>query len=691
MKANILVIWSLASVCGFTAATGAPNVSSCGNGDSPATTREALCQYVSKRGEGAHFENVCLSLSKEVKVYRQKGLVHALSAAVVYADEALEVMPLLQAPTDATEAKFRTAALPILASGLLELASYLEPSKRSRYVTFAEKLLNCRENKEHNLASLEEMLPLNASLPSNELAQRVDVPTNLIAVAKGMLTEAIPQPSDADYFLFWTTGNRTDYEKSYFNLRKMLYVLTLAECQEQKGRFVPKLEEVINTICSLKSWILPAHDKAENGRGTWRGTCPIVDLFGSEIAAYLACTVQALGDKLSPACQARIREQVEARIFAPLRRDVRFHACQGGNPAAGAALNWWISGCNNWNAVCWDNVVCAASGLIEDRQERAFFVDAALKSMKRYIEKGFAADGYCSEGMGYWNYGYGHHVQMGLLLRKLSNGKLNIFDSPRERQIAAYARSFSVLPGLTPMFSDGGNKVSPRILALVDSIWTDLPKELPPYSEFPSGQVWLFRDKDGLSVAFKGGHNDEYHNHNDVGSYWIADKGEFVSGDPGSEVYTRFTFSSKRYESPINNSYGHPVPVVGGCLQGTGAAFKAKVIEKNFNENGGKVVLDLTACYKVASLKSLIRTFIYDRTKKSFTVRDEVVFSEPTQFEDALISFGKSLNVQVKCTGGTYSLREEDIPNPNRLAPHRTAYVFDKPISEGTVEFVFHE
>lgn len=79
--------------------------------------------------------------------------MHALSAAVVYADEALEVMPLLQAPTDATEAKFRTAALPILASGLLELASYLEPSKRSRYVTFAEKLLNCRENKAHNLAS----------------------------------------------------------------------------------------------------------------------------------------------------------------------------------------------------------------------------------------------------------------------------------------------------------------------------------------------------------------------------------------------------------------------------------------------------------------------------------------------------------------------------------------------------------
>ena len=76
-------------------------------------------------------------------------------------------------------------------------------------------------------------------------------------------------------------------------------------------------------------------------------------------------------------------------------------------------------------------------------------------------------------------------------------------------------------------------------------------------------------------LALKGGHNGELHNHNDVGSYTLAlaptsgknAEMKFVSRDPGGEVYTARTFSSRRYEGQLLNSFGHPVPRVAGTLQ----------------------------------------------------------------------------------------------------------------------------
>ena len=38
------------------------------------------------------------------------------------------------------------------------------------------------------------------------------------------------------------------------------------------------------------------------------------------------------------------------------------------------------------------------------------------------------------------------------------------------------------------------------------------------------------------------------------------------------------------YESKVLNSYAHPVPVVGGCLQSTGAKFAAKVLRTEFTD-----------------------------------------------------------------------------------------------------------
>jgi hypothetical protein len=59
-----------------------------------------------------------------------------------------------------------------------------------------------------------------------------------------------------------------------------------------------------------------------------------------------------------------------------------------------------------------------------------------------------------------------------------------------------------------------------------------------------------------MAVALKGGHNNEHHNHNDVGSFVVVSGDRPLLLDPGGEVYTARTFSSRRYESNVLNSFG---------------------------------------------------------------------------------------------------------------------------------------
>jgi hypothetical protein len=339
-------------------------------------------------------------------------------------------------------------------------------------------------------------------------------------------------------------------------------------------------------------------------------------------------------------------------------------------------FNWWMDSVNNWNSVCWDNVLCAAFVFLEDPVDRAMFIDGAIKSINTYLS-GFAADGYCSEGMGYWNYGFGHHMQMGLLLRKLSNNQVDIFTNPLQCRIAEYARSYEIKPGISPAFADGMGSPASNNLQMVNEIWPAAFGERKAISVFPCGQVWLFRSENGLSVAFKGGHNGERHNHNDVGSYYIVKDGRFISGDPGKEEYTARTFSSRRYESSILNSYGHPVPMIDGELQRTGETYGAKIVSQSFGDKVCSVSLEIKGAYGVKKLKSAVRTFIWERSGAFFTVKDSFEFSEPIKVEVPYLAYdGVECKTEIEVTPSTYTVRKERIPNPNApYSPDRIAVI----------------
>ena len=758
------------------------------------------------RGQGASTETAwsrgqSWAVYGYTMMYRETGFVRYLEQAKKAADFCLDHpnMPADGIPYwdyGAPGEERDSSAGSVLASALLELSQYVSPAEGGRYRAFAvrellslssdayfaapdeiggfilkhgvgnkpkgsevdtpldygdyyylEALLRFRKlvEKEHARAKVAAQLP-TAGLPGKDDAAWAVVRTDsaavkAIAAAEEMLAQPIAELPKSLYWEFTENGNRSRYENKYFSRMEQLTTLTVAEKLEGKGRFLERIDRLANAICDQPAWTVPAHDREHT---CYYDTMRIVDLFGSEMACHLAYTICWVGERLPEKTVARVKAECERRIFSPLRRAYACIGEDGQYPAAGYQCgNRWVCRESNWCAVCHDNVTMAALQFIDDPLDRALFVEMAMRQMSTYA-RSFTSDGYCSEGMGYWNYGFGHYLMLGLTLRDLTDGKLDCFDIPVMRKVAEYALFYQLEPGHSPAFADGNGAPSAQNLALVGRVWPDLLSEqairsdevvgklfgagrgpckdrfvsllafgkgrqqakrrrfeLPKVTAYPEAQVWILRGGGDLAVAVKGGHNAELHNHCDVGSYYLVKDGRHIAGDPGNEEYTERTFSARRYDSKVLNSYGHPVPVVGGKLQFVGREAAAKVVKTEFSDRCDTIVIDLTAAYRCPTLVSLVRTFVFDREEDEFKVTDRVKFSAPTSFEDAYTLFEKGEKVKGKrvkgegvrvlVDGATYTIREEQIENPGRKSPRRFGIVLDKPVTEAEIFMIFED
>jgi hypothetical protein len=542
-----------------------------------------------------------------------------------------------------------------------------------------------------------------------------------ISHAKPFLTEPLPKQPDSLFLEFSQNGNRTNYENVAFSRRGRLTPLVLAECVQNKGTFLPAINSLINELCRERTWVLPAHDaKLTN----FNGSLITVDLFSSNLAWQLAMTDYLLGDKLAPDTRATLRREVKRRVIEPFRAMIRNERKQ----------DWWLTGTNNWNPVCMSGVTGCALIELPAAKDRAEFV-AAAEYYSKFFLSGFTPDGYCSEGLGYWNYGFGMYVMMAENLRLTTGGAVDFFKDPGAAAPATYGARISILNGQIPAFADCSLAARPSSMLMwllnrkygwdnlaysqlntgetLRSLFeamlyhaaksdnsppitgSSISEAAGPRAFFPDSQVYVGRPAAGgtMGVAFKGGNNNESHNHNDLGSYVVVVGNESVLVDPGPETYTRRTFSSHRYESKLLNSFGHAVPVIAGELQRKGEKAQAKILSKSFSATTDTITLDLTSAYDVPRLKRLTRTFEYGRAGAGILmVTDHVEYLKPETFETALISFGKfgttenghlvtvqgdksAAKVIVSASTGFETSREiidenmkQSIPKPNRLA-----------------------
>jgi hypothetical protein len=491
----------------------------------------------------------------------------------------------------------------------------------------------------------------------------------MIAKAVELISKPLPAVNDDLFLDFSRTGNRTDYEKAYFDRTERLTPLVIAECIEHRGRFISAIEELVAAFDKQKTWMLPAHDsKLEN----FHGKASDIDLFSSELACAVANASYILGDTLSSQSRQMIDLNVRRRVLDPFREMV----------TGKRKPNGWITVNNNWNAVCLANVLGAALATLPDRQDRAIFVAACEQDSTHYLD-GFAADGYCVEGLGYWNYGFGNYMRLCELLYQVTEGRVDCFSRDKVRAIAEFPRKLMIVDDIYPAYGDAHLDVKPwpRLQDFVDrrfglpgetaragSLATSAggnlsetlmffcpnsasgrkaiaPMEPAARDWFPDAEVLTCRPVANhpatLAVSIKGGRNGVSHGHDDLGSFVLVVGNTPLLVDPGTEVYTARTFGKDRYKSAVINSFGHNVPFVAGRLQISSTNAQAQILKTDFSDNFDALSMALTSAYAAPELKQLCRTFAYDRKDSgSLTIEDECHFSSPASFGIQFITFG---------------------------------------------------
>ncbi len=278
---------------------------------------------------------------------------------------------------------------------------------------------------------------------------------NVVRQAERLMGEKLPAWDDDAYLDFSRTGKRPRGEAMLRARTGRLYPLVIAECLEDRGRFLPAIQTALHEYASQPTWTLPAHDRDLN---CFHGKAYNVDLGSSMFAVELAQTLYLLGDKLPPASRREVMAALETRVFAPVRDSL--HTKRG---------NWWLRSTNNWNAVCLGGVVGAAQCVLDDRRQRAEFL-AAGEHYSRYYLSGFGNDGYCVEGIGYWDYGFSYFILLREELLHSTSGKIDLFSDPKIHNVAMFGPRIEICDGVCPAFGDChfGARPSASILAYCD-------------------------------------------------------------------------------------------------------------------------------------------------------------------------------------------------------------------------------
>jgi hypothetical protein len=534
---------------------------------------------------------------------------------------------------------------------------------------------------EARVAELAALLPEKPEAPGRPVSDRAawarvaaqPWAAEVVREAERAAAESPADLGDNLFLLFTQEGTRAEYEKPFRARLERVTSFAVAEGIEGRGRFLPALERELAAVLSEKTWVAPAHDGSlRNFKGEWIE----VELAASARGWALATVEGWLGERLAPGTREAIRREVRRRVLDPY-----FAQLRRGTPSNGW---WWMAGDNNWNTVCHAGVLGAGFALLESREERARLL-AGVEAGLPYFFKGFASDGYCLEGVGYWGYGFGAYALIAETVLRATGGKLNLFEGERVRQVALYPPRLEILEGVYPTYADGpvGARLAPWCIDLLERrvglgrpqwrAWP-LPRAPiafgfggapyvlglvgfderapepsvspapPPLRDwFPDAQVLTARPRPGsgsrFAASMAGGHNGVSHNHNDVGTYVVVEKGKPLLLDPGAEVYTRETFGPNRYRGDFLNSWGHPVPVVDGALQSEGGAAAAVVLEQASSEDKEVLALDLKKAYAVPKLRKLERRFTYAREDGGrLEVVDRVEFGGKGRFSAALIT-----------------------------------------------------
>ncbi|UOQ85057.1 heparinase II/III family protein [Gracilibacillus salinarum] len=484
------------------------------------------------------------------------------------------------------------------------------------------------------------------------MSWRKQVLKKLRADAVRFEQEKVTEIDFRTYREFMTTGEREAYEKQYFYRRKRAttFGLMLYEFPDDK-HVASLLENEIWQICNEFTWCLPAHmdqNREEQNYQKYQQMKHLaytVDLFAAETAFMLAEMITMFKGKLDPFIEEKVAIEVDRRVFTPFKQET-FH---------------WERATHNWASVCGGSIGAAAIYLIENKEERRTILTRVNQTMNSYLS-GFYQDGGCTEGYLYWQYGFGFFCYYADLLKKAE--QINLFLDPKVKQIALFQEKIFLSGNHIVNFSDAPAQAAPQIgfthylhqqflevhlpdedLAQTNIVdhcgrWAPAIRELQWYDASLKGSDWpeqnyylkesaIFLSRNKKSCfAVKAGHNQEPHNHNDVGQLILYGKNQLFLRDLGAGQYNKDYFNHNRYQFICNSAEGHSVPVIDGIYQQEGEEYRGEFLKVEQADATDRVLIELSQAYP--NDMRLLRELNWMHTEQS-----ELQFIDTYQFTDS--------------------------------------------------------
>lgn len=477
---------------------------------------------------------------------------------------------------------------------------------------------------------------------------------DVIARAKADLGTAWPLPLASQAARVHRDGDRRAWEDPAFARQHRLSRATIAAAVTDDELWIDEVIDGVQLLCEQSSWCWPAHDDTFERHGSVLATVtdPSLDLGAGEVVAQLAWVDHILGtalDARAPGIRSRIRHEAGVRVFEPFvrRRDWQWIGLDGD--------------VHNWNPWIHANVLTAALQL---HDEPAEIIPLVIEGLDRYVTS-LPDDGAIDEGFSYWWNGACRALEALELLRGATghdgfavtalhetvafphrchlggDWHVNLADGRARPPVTqpwhalhraarrvgdADAATYAAAHRSSAPSEDAG--LGRLIQELTDPDWiasvggeAPLPRDV----WLPSTQVLLARTSPGtpagLTLVIKGGHNDEHHNHNDVGSFIVASDGVPVIVDPGRPTYTKATFGPRRYEIWTMQSAWHNTPSPAGVDQSAGREFAATAVTASVVDSVSTLSLEIGGAYDLPDLHWR-RTAELDRDRAIIRVSD---------------------------------------------------------------------
>ncbi|MBI9061738.1 MAG: heparinase II/III family protein [Marinilabiliaceae bacterium] len=425
-----------------------------------------------------------------------------------------------------------------------------------------------------------------------------------------------PAVTATRYLRFMQDGDRKSMENLHNERSKALRSLVLAELVEGEGRFMNPIIDGVFAICEQTSWCNSAHLVSQKTKGSLPDvTEPIIDLGSVKMGVNLSMIhyfFKAAFDQVNPLISQRIEYEIQHRLLQPYYERDDF---------------WWMgfrgSFVNNWNVWCNANVLKCMWLIEDDPEQRARGIEKIIRSADKFVNY-YHEDGACEEGPEYWGHAGGKLYELIETLNAMSGGQFKPYANDKVKNIGRYIQLAHISGNYFVNFADASPKLKsyPGLIKRIGQMIEDdglesFAKELATINDWqenaPQGNLgkvipdlvlgnkWLdqedtapmeqsfFFEQTGMCVArdkgtkskgfffaAKGGHNNESHNHNDVGTFILYYNGKPFLVDAGVGTYTAKTFSSRRYELWNMQSEQHNLPLINGFGQQNGKQYKAE-------------------------------------------------------------------------------------------------------------------